>query len=236
MARHSPAKAHFLRASAAALAAASPQEALRADLNQYELMLAKLAEDRRRLKDVQSMERKAEVKREILSDYMPWVEGVLQGGTGQQDDVLMTVLVWKIDIGDFAGAIQIARYALAHKLTLPDQYQRNTATLIAEEIADMSLKAFNAEQSMDGESLQAVAELTADEDMHDQVRAKLMKAIGYARRAAGDLAGAKEALTRALELHDKVGVKKDLEILERDIKNSAPPKDPATPPASEGGG
>ena len=103
---------------------------------------------------------------------------------------------------------------------MPDQYKRDVATVLAEEIADQSLKALAAEQPANGVALLDVSELTEGEDMPDEVRAKLYKAIGYAWRAAGDLNAAKEALTRALALHDRVGVKKDIERLETILKNS----------------
>ena len=214
----SPAKQHFQRHAAALAVEDRPFD--KGAANQYELMLAKLAEDRRRLHDVQSIERKAEIKRQLLPEYQSWIDGVIEGDNGQQDTVLMTVFVWAIDIGDFALALKIARYALAHQLVMPDQYKRDVATVLAEEIADQSLKAIAAEQPADSVSLMHVAELTDAEDMPDEVRAKLYKAIGYAQRAEGYPLAAKEALTRALALHDKVGVKKDIERLETAIKNS----------------
>ncbi|MBI2306087.1 MAG: terminase [Rhodocyclales bacterium] len=229
--RNSPAKAHFQRHAAAAMQAGGEHGPVdKAMANQYELMLAKLAEDRRRLKGVQSIEKKAEVKRLLLPEYQPWIEGVLKGDSGQQDDVFMTALIWTIDIGDIAGALPLARYAIGHKLVLPDQYQRTTACLIAEEAADIALKDVAA-SAASLESLAEVLDLTAAEDMPDEVRAKLHKAIGYAarERAGGDAAGeglaylqgAVDHLKRALALHDKVGVKKDIERLEVLIKNSA---------------
>ena len=214
----SPAKQHFQRHAAALAVEDRPFD--KGAANQYELMLAKLAEDRRRLHDVQSIERKAEIKRQLLPEYQSWIDGVIEGDNGQQDTVLMTVFVWAIDIGDFALALKIARYALAHQLVMPDQYKRDVATVLAEEIADQSLKALAAEQPANGVALLDVSELTEGEDMPDEVRAKLYKAIGYAWRAAGDLNAAKEALTRALALHDRVGVKKDIERLETILKNS----------------
>lgn len=215
----SPAKAHFERKIAT-----QPAEERAYDkgaANQYELMLAKLAEDRRRLHDVQSLERKIDVKRQLLPEYRPWIDGVLEGATGQQDDVLMTVFVWAIDIGDYAIALRIGRYALANKLTMPDQYKRGVATVLTEEIADQHIKAIAAEQPVSSIALMEVADITEAEDMPDEVRAKLYKAIGYAQRAEGYPAAAKDALTRALALHDKVGVKKDIERLEPIIKSLA---------------
>jgi tetratricopeptide (TPR) repeat protein len=216
----SPARKHFQRTSAATSKAAE-EVSTRKDATQYELMLYKLAEDKRRLHDVQSMERKAEVKREILPEYAPWVEGVLQGQQGVQDDVLMTVMVWRIDAGDYLGALEIARYAIKHKLSMPDQYKRTTACLIAEEMADMAIKAHDGGIAFNVEPLQQTAEITAEEDMPDEVRAKLYKAIGYAMSSEKPLWNkALEYFKRALNLHDKVGVKKDIEKLERDLKNS----------------
>lgn len=227
----SPAKAHFLRQSAAALGVASAP-VNQATANQYELMLYKLAEDRRRLKDVQSIERKADVKRQLLPEYQPWIQGVLEGDSGQQDDVFMTVLLWTIDIGDIAGALPLVEYAISHKLVMPDQYKRTPACLIAEEAADIALKTADVTHL---DALIAVEGMTADQDMPDEVRAKLHKAIGYANRTAADYApdeekrvvleAAKQHLERALELHIKSGVKKDIERLETLIKNSTPAVD-----------
>lgn len=215
---NTPARKHFLRMSAqTSQAAESPT---RADATQYELMLHKLASDRRRLHEVQSMERKAEVKREILPEYGPWIQGVLEGNQGVQDDVLMTVMVWNIDTGNLDDAIKIASYAIEHKLSMPDQYKRTTATLIAEEVAETAIKAIAAKQTVDANALINVGALTEAQDMPDEVRAKLYKAIGYALQES-DKPSALEYLIRALNLHDKVGVKKDIEKLERDIKNAA---------------
>lgn len=217
----SHAKAHFMRASAVALGVAErPQDPAAA--NQYELMLMKLAQDRRRLKDIQSIERKIDVKRELLPEYQPWINGVLEGASGQQDDVLMSIFVWSIDIGDFGSALRIGAYAIEHNLVMPDQYKRDVPTVLAEEIADQSLKAIAAEQAVDLPSIAYTLDLTANRDMPDEVRAKLYKAYGYAQRAVGKLVESRDALNRAFELHDKVGVKKDIERLETLIKNSAP--------------
>lgn len=227
----SPARNHFLRASAA-LAAQAQQDAnpLR-HATGHELMLAQLAEHKRQLKAVQSIERKAELKRKLLPEYAAWVEGVLQSDAGLQDEVFMTVMVWHIDAGDLAGALPMAAYAIRHKLAMPDQYQRTTACLIAEEFANMALKAIDAGEAVDMVALVSVADLVADDDMPDEVRAKLHKALGYANYAQAGTADSVRAailrqtalaeLKRALELHEKCGVKKDIERIEREIKNAA---------------
>jgi hypothetical protein len=197
----------------------------------HALMRAKLDQDRRRLKQVQSVERKIAVKREILPDYVPYVEGVLASGQGVQDDVLGFVLCWRIDAGDFAGALPIARYVLEHKLLLPDHFQRTPATLVAEEPAEQALKAFAAGKPFDVGVLRDVLALTESYDMPDEVRAKLQVALGR-HLAETEPREALMYLRRAVELHDKVGAKKDIEQLERRLRHlPGDAADPASPPS-----
>jgi tetratricopeptide (TPR) repeat protein len=202
--------------------------------NQYELMLMQLAEHRRRLKQIQSIERKIELKRGLLPEYAAYVTGVLESDCGRQDDVLMTVLVWRIDIGDIEGALSIAAYAIRHDLQTPDRYERSTACLIAEEVADTALKLMDGDTPIPPELITLTLELTTDKDMFDQVRAKLLKAQGLCLLKAGQQAAAMEPLKRALELDDRCGVKKLIEVTEREIKKNSPeqegPSSEADPP------
>lgn len=224
---NTPARAHFARMTAARAAAVAEPGQTMAGATPYELMLAKLSTDRRALKGVQSVARKVELKRKLLPEYTDYVAGVLNGGRGAQDDVLVTVMVWRIDAGDFDGALAIASYALAHGLALPDQFERSLASLVAEQFADAALSAFMDDGTFDAASLALVDELTRDADMHDQVRAKLYKALGYALHGT-DLPRALEYLHRALSLNDRVGVKKDIERLARQLEAAGRPGDGAT--------
>lgn len=227
------ARRHFRRV-AAAQAAADTDPGQPVNANAYELVLLKLAEDQRKLRSQQSIERRIEMKRTMLPEYAPWVDGVLKTGRGGQDAVLMTVMIWRIDVGDYAGALQIAGYALPNNLAMPDQYHRDAATAVAEEIADRALAGAGTGESFDLAVLLETELLTRNRDMPDQVRAKLHKALG---NSGADVAGdtpydadryraAETALThyrRAIQLHDRVGVKKDIERLERHLKNSPTP-------------
>lgn len=234
-----PARAHMLAVTAASLSADDPGANLDpAQTSAYELMQAQLYEHRRALKAIQSIERKVEAKRDYLPLYWPWVDGVLAGGRGAPDMVLTTVLVWAIDAGEYPRALQIAEYVLAHGLSLPDQYQRDPATTLIDEMAEAGLKGKlpAAEAVL---LLQHVESLTRERDVPDQARAKLHKAIGYAligRTAASEVdykdlpadlaAQALPYLHRAFELFEGVGVKKDIERLERRVKDAAAPQEP----------
>ncbi len=221
---NTPARAHFARVTAARAAAAAEPHQTMAGATPYELMLAKLAADRRALKGVQSVARKIELKRTLLPEYADYVAGVLSGGRGAQDDVLVTVMVWRIDAGDFDGALAIAAYALAHGLVLPDQFERSLASVVAEQFADAALSAFMDGGTFGAACLEVVDELTRNADMHDQVRAKLYKALGYALQDA-DPQRSLEYLRRALSLNDRVGVKKDIDRLLKLIEAAGNPSD-----------
>lgn len=172
----------------------------------YDLMLLQLAEDRRRLKGVQSTVKKAEIKVELLPKYSAWAEGVLAAGGAQQDDVLMYVMLWRIDAGDYAGALEIGRHALRHGWVMP-LGNRNVQTVLAEEMADAAQSALLAAAGFDADLLLQTLDLTTDLDMPDQSRARLHKAIG-AVLSESNPASALNHLNHALQLDPRCGVKK----------------------------
>lgn len=216
----SPALRNRERKLAALQGAANPQfDQVRA--NAYELQLMQLAEHRRTLKGIQSIERKIDVKRTMLPVYKPWIDGVLAADRGGQDDVLVTIMLWTLDTGDLEGALPMASYVIRHGLATPDRYERTAATLIAEEVADTAIKLQEVGTGPSYGLLCAYLEQLKGSDMFDQVHAKLHKAVGRAALAEGFKQQAAEHYRRALELHDKVGIKKELEVLEREIRKGA---------------
>lgn len=188
--------------------------------SQYELKLMDLAQDQRDLKGIKGLDLKAAKKKELLPKYLPWVEGVIASDAGTQDDVLVTMLVWAIDVSDFELALHIAAYCIKHKLSMTDNYQRDLANIVAEDIAEAQIKLINAGQEMSAEIIALTIEITKGCDLFDPVRAKLHKAYGYALRPT-DKPAALEQLKKALSMFEKSGVKKDIENLEREIKNSS---------------
>jgi len=227
------AQRHQRRALAAREAAKAAPSTTMAGANIYELHLAQLLQDKLRLKAIQGTQAKAQLKVELLPTYVPYVEGVLAAGNGAQDEVLTTIMVWRIDAADFPGALEIAAYVLKHNMLMPDRFERSTGCLIAEEVAEAALKAQKAGGSFDLDILEDTEALTRDQDMPDQARAKLHLALGKALAdlvtddtAGGNLVAleqAKQHLARAIDLHTSCGGKKDLERVERLLKKHAAP-------------
>lgn len=231
----SPAQRHAMRVSAEQ--ASQREQCPLRHATAYEQMLVKLAADRRTLSQIHSKERKAEKKRDLLPFYLPWVTGVLETGTGAQDDILMTVMLWRLDAGDLNGALEIARYALRFGLSMPGGHARTTPYMLAEEVALAALRAKAAGEPVDVQHLLTVIELTRTADMPDEIRARLHKVAGLTLRDAGQLAEAMTHLQRAIQLDVNSGVKKDIERLGRELnpkpKPVAPLKKAATAPAKK---
>jgi hypothetical protein len=192
--------------------AGTPAERATAQIN------LRLQHDLRRLRDIQSIEKKIEAKRDMLPAYAAWVEGLVSAGTGLEEDVLPTIMIWRIDTGDYDGALVLAEHVLEHGVPLPARYDRSAPALIVEEIATAALKAQQAGETFSLEILARIDMLTGAADMHDQIRAKLKKAIGVeqmrgAMNEAGDTLAnpalarlAMDTLARARHLDQRVGV------------------------------
>lgn len=212
----SPARQHRLRiqAESASRLGGSARHA-----NGYELMLMQLNEDRRRLKGIQSHVRKAEIKITLLPKYLAWINGVIETNSERQDDVLLYVMVWAIDAGDFDLALRIAEHALTHRWVMPMPTPRNVATWVVEEISDSALKALATKQAFTADTLLRVLSVTEGCDMPDPSLARLHKAIGYVLREVSPMA-ALNHLNQALALHDRCGVKKDIEQLVKRLQQA----------------
>ncbi|WP_459614349.1 phage terminase small subunit [Bordetella sp. 2513F-2] len=196
----------------------------------HRMMMARLTADRRRLHDIQSVERKIAAKREMLPAYSDYIAGVLKADAGGQDEVITTLMVWHLDVLDFSHGLEIAAYVLKHELALPERYNRKVPALLLDEVPGAVLEGRVPATSDTLTALQRVAALTQDQDAPDQARAKLHRALGEVLAAmAGEtptgaqLEMARAALAqlnRAVALHQAVGAKKTIEQLQRTIKRA----------------
>ncbi|NCG53713.1 phage terminase small subunit [Serratia fonticola] len=216
----SPFANHRQRVLAAKHSQASAADAPRQD-DAYALMLHQLHQDMAVLHGIQSKQLKAERKALMLPRYANWVTGVLEQGTGAQDDVITRIMVWRFDAGDLAGGLDIAQYVLTNSLMPLDGFERTAGCLIAEEVADNALSAIYQEIPVDPSVLQRACDMTEQEDLPDKVRARLYKVAGMAYQHAGNLAAAKEAFESALSRDEKSGVKLALKQVNKELSAAA---------------
>lgn len=218
-----PAQRHFQKVMAERRGLADEESDIQRTA--HEQILHRLRMDLSRLSGVQSEETKAEMKKSMLPEYEGWIEGTLDGDSGRQDEVITRLMVWAIDCRDYALVMRLGRYVVRHGLTLPDNFNRTAATFLTEEISKPLLTLAAADADADLSSgiavLDEVAEIVADSDMPDVVRAKLCKARALSRRGATDIATKAEALAlfrEALTRNPNAGVKKEIATLAREVK------------------
>lgn len=156
----------------------------------HEEVLYRLRLAQARLKGVQARSAKAAIKKELLPDFSGWIEGTLEADGGQQDEVIATLMVWAIDCGDLPLALRIGAYVVRHNLIMPDNFGRTAATVLTEEICNPVLTQAGTDADADLsafiEPLDTLREIVTDQDMPDEVRAKLCKACAFARRGLSD--------------------------------------------------
>ncbi|HAL9441956.1 TPA: terminase [Escherichia coli] len=218
-----PAQRHFQKVMAERRGQADEESDIQRTA--HERILHRLRMDLSRLSGVQSEETKAEMKKSMLPEYEGWIEGTLDGDNGRQDEVITRLMVWAIDCRDYALAMRLGRYVVRHGLTLPDNFNRTAATFLTEEMSKplLTLAAADADADLSASTavLDEVAEIVADSDMPDVVRAKLCKARALARRGATDITTKAEALAlfrEALTRNPNAGVKKEIATLAREVK------------------
>ena len=193
----------------------------------HEQIMHRLRMDQSALRRVQSDQAKAAMIRQLLPHYEGWIEGTLDGDSGRQDEVIVTLMVWAIDAGDYALAARIGRYVVTHGLLMPDRFNRTAATVLVDEICDPILVQVKADDTTDVTPylavLDEVAEFTAGSDMPDVVRAKLCKVRAFALRngTTDEQITALELLRQALTLDAGAGVKKEIDRLARVVKKAA---------------
>lgn len=192
----------------------------------YRMLQLKLREDKQALKSKQSIQAKIELKRELVGHYDEWINATLTAGKGDQDNLLTTLMLWHIDIGNFGRALDIAEYAMKHDLKMPDAHQRTLATVVAEEIADTAKKLATSNEIDDEQIAQVLraSTITADADMPDQVRAKLSRQVGELTEAVNPVF-ALDNFQNALKFDENSGVKGSIKRLEKQLKEKAVPEE-----------
>ncbi|EFA1785819.1 terminase, partial [Escherichia coli] len=87
-------------------------------------------------------------------------------------------------------ALRIGAYVVRHNLIMPDNFGRTAATVLTEEICNPVLTQAGTDADADLsafiEPLDTLWEIVANQDMPDEVRAKLCKACAFARRGLTD--------------------------------------------------
>lgn len=165
------------------------------------------------LKETKSTQEKIAKKKEWLPEYLGYIDGCLAVSPSAQNSTLVTLMVWAVDAGEYELAVRIAEYAILNNMVMPEGHIRGIAEFVTEQCAidfcdDADLAITHAEL------IKKIIELGVGEQMVDQARAKIHRALGDALKEAQPIE-AQNAYKNALRLDSKVGCKKDLTALEK---------------------
>ncbi|MEB8015685.1 phage terminase small subunit [Raoultella ornithinolytica] len=194
----------------------------------HEQILFRLHMHKSSLSQIQSRQAKAAVKASILPEFEGWIDGTIEGDSGRADPVITTLMVWAVDCSDYALALRIGRYVVKHGLSMPeDNYRRPAPTVLTEEICNpiLNIATTDAGAELAGyiAMLDELAEIVADSDMPDEVRAKLCKVRAFCRRNTEDAETKGEALKlfrEAMSLNPGAGVKREIASLVSALKKA----------------
>lgn len=176
------------------------------------------------LKENKSIQDKISKKKEWLPEYLGYIDGCLAVSPSAQNTTLVTLMVWAVDAGEYEIAVRIAEYAILNDMVMPEGYSRGIAEFITEQSASDFID--DAELAIaHAELIKKIIEIGVGEQMVDEVRAKIFRALGDALNEAQPV----EALTaykNALRLNSKVGCKKDLTTLEKRLNKQTTESSP----------
>ncbi|OTG92699.1 hypothetical protein B9T24_15140 [Acinetobacter sp. ANC 4654] len=163
------------------------------------------------LKDTKSTQDKIAKKKQWLPEYFGYIDGCLAVSPSAQNTTLVTLMVWAVDAGEYELAVRIAEFAILNDMVMPEGHIRGIAEFVTEQCAidfcdDLDLAIAHAEL------IKKIIELGVGEQMVDQARAKIYRALGDALKDAQPFE-AQNAYKNALRLDSKVGCKKDLTTL-----------------------
>lgn len=176
------------------------------------------------LQDTKSIQARIEQKKQWLPDYLGYIDGCLAVSPSTQNTTLLTLMIWAVDAGEYELGVRIAEYAILNGMVMPEGYSRGIAEFLTEQSASDFID--DAELAVNhAELIKKIIELGVGEQMVDEVRAKIYRALGDALQHAQPVE-ALNAYKNALRLNTKVGCKKDFIALEKRLRTQTTESSP----------
>jgi len=197
-------------AASAAPAAYSPAAALTSPANaqkHYKLMEDALLVDLERLSGFNSLEQRQLVKRdELLPKYLEYVGRYRESGLNFPNQVLMYVLVWLFDTAQFEQALELADFAMSQGQALPERFNRDVPTFIADEVITWAEAEYKARRSPEPYVSNLLQRVDGEWQLFERIPTRYHKLLGILAMDAKAWANAIQHLERAEALYEGIGV------------------------------
>ncbi|NVN63872.1 terminase [Pseudomonas putida] len=197
-------------AASATPAAYSPTAALTSPANaqkHYKLMEDALLVDLERLSGLNSLEQRQLVKRdELLPKYQEYVGRYRESGLNFPNQVLMYVLVWLFDTAQFEQALELADFAMLQGQALPERFNRDIPTFVADELIEWAEAEYKAGRSPEPYVSNLLPRVDGEWSLFERIPARYHKQLGMLAMDRKDWTSAIVHFERAESLYESIGV------------------------------
>ena len=176
------------------------------------LMEAALEVDLQRIGEINSHELRRQLKREeLLPKYQEYVQQYRDSGLSFPNSVLMYVLIWLFDTAEFDKGLELADFAISQGQVLPERFNRDIPTFVADEVIDWAEREYKAGRSPEPYLTNLLPRVDGEWTLFERIPARYHKQIGILALDQRDFAKAITHFERAEALFESIGVGTRLE-------------------------
>ena len=176
------------------------------------LMEASLAADLERISQIDSREQRQQLKRdELLPKYLDYVQRYRESGLNYANPVLAHVLVWLFDTAQFEQGLELATFAMEQGQKLPERFDRNIQTFVADEVIEWAEAEYKAKRSPEPYVSNLLPLVDGEWQLFERIPARYHKVLGILAMDEKEWAKAIAHFERATALYAEIGVNTRLE-------------------------
>ena len=199
-----------MAAAGAAAVGYSPAAALSSPANaqkHLKLMDDALAVDLERISAINSRELRQQLKRdELLPKYQEYVQRYRDSGLSFPNSVLVYVLIWLFDTTQFEKGLELADFAMSQGQVLPERFNRDIPTFVADEVIEWAEAEFKAGRSPEPYVSNLLHRVDGEWNLFERIPARYHKQLGVLAMDRKEWALAVTHFERAEALYDGIGV------------------------------
>ena len=199
-----------MAAAGAAAVGYSPAAALSSPANaqkHLKLMDDALAVDLERISAINSRELRQQLKRdELLPKYQEYVQRYRDSGLSFPNSVLVYVLIWLFDTTQFEKGLELADFAMSQGQVLPERFNRDIPTFVADEVIEWAEAEFKAGRSPEPYISNLLPRVDGEWNLFERIPARYHKQLGILAMDRKEWALAVTHFERAEALYDGIGV------------------------------
>ncbi|EPF66035.1 phage terminase small subunit [Pseudomonas syringae] len=171
------------------------------------LMEDALAGDLERIGAINSREHRQTLKREeLLPKYLEYVQRYRDSELNFPNSVLAYVLIWLFDTEQFTQGLELADFAMSQGQALPERFNRDIPTFVADQVIDWAEAEFKARRSPEPYVSNLLPRVDGEWQLFERIPARYHKLLGLIALNRQDWPVAIAHFERAEALYESIGV------------------------------